>query len=89
MTALSWLWGGTLGLTALAYWSQVYAGALLPKLLLLQIGLLAIAGLACVSQRRKEIPGPLVILVVAWVGAMSLSLLQSTNLTESVAQLSQ
>ncbi|HAA74575.1 TPA: hypothetical protein DCE37_05595 [Candidatus Latescibacteria bacterium] len=89
MTALSRLWGGTLGLTALAYWSQVYAGALLPKLLLLQIGLLAIAGLACVSQRRQEIPGPLVILVVAWVGAMSLSLLQSTNLTESVAQLSQ
>ena len=69
------------------YSSQVYEGALLPRLVVLQTGLLLITGIAFFNRRTlsREILIPAIVLLVSMV----LSITQSLNATESILQFSQ
>lgn len=69
------------------YSSQVYEGALLPRLVVLQTGLLLITGIAFFNRRTlsREILIPTIALLVSMV----LSITQSLNATESILQFAQ
>lgn len=88
MTAATRPWACTLGLVPLVFVPDIYEGALLPKLLILQLGLLYIAVRTLWRPGRQILPGPLLWAIVIWSAAMTISLLQSANPTESFAQLS-
>jgi len=81
------LWLGILALIPFAYSADIYEGALLPKLLILQLGLTVIA--ATLIRSRQQIPQRLTLLTTLHLSAIMLSILQATNKTESWAHFSQ
>jgi O-antigen ligase len=89
VTGRTRLWAGTFVLIPFVFASNVYEGALLPKLLVLQLGLLCVNIRLLWPRVRQNIPSRLLWPTAAWSLALALSLLQSVNRTESQAQLSQ
>jgi O-antigen ligase/Flp pilus assembly protein TadD len=81
-----YLWGGTFVVLPFIYMTQVFDGALFPRLQALQLGCLGVSLSIAYSRKSVRIPAGLAIATTVWIGAMGLSILQAVNLTKAVHQ---
>lgn len=88
MTSRLPIWAALFALIPFTFTGEIYEGGLLPRLLLLQVGLLAVSVWLAVSAHRQHLPVNLLLLAALWPAAAALSILQAANTTESFAQLS-
>ena len=91
-SAYAWIWGLLFIAVPLAYHPRIYDGALLPKLLLLQAGLLLLLLWLLATGLRQ--PGafrcsPLLLPIGCYLLLATLSVANSLNRVESILQLSQ
>lgn len=68
------------------FYTEVYEGALLPRLVVLQLGLLLLC-LFLLFTKRPTVPKPLLLTTGALIATAALSTTQSVNTTESLLQL--
>ena len=68
------------------FYTEVYEGALLPRLVVLQLGLLLLC-LFLLFTKRPTVPKPLLLTTGALIATAALSATQSVNTTASLLQL--
>ena len=83
-----YFWGATFVVVPFIYMTQVFDGALLPRMQTLQLGCLSISLSIAYSRKRIRIPAELAVATAVWIGAMGLSTLQAVNLTTAGLQFS-
>lgn len=82
------IWATILVLLPYVHASGIYEGALLPRLLVVQLGCLVLLVVTILARRKVDVPRRLLILTGLWTLAMLFSVLQAANQTESFVHLS-
>ena len=88
MSGAAVIWAAVFVLLPVVHASSIYAGALLPRLLLLQFGCIALLAYTILARRKVNAPRRLLVLSGLWGLAMVFSVLQAVNRTESLVHLS-
>ncbi len=88
MSGAAVIWAAVLALLPIVHASDIYEGALLPRLLLLQFGCLVLLVLTILARQKVDVPRRLLVLSGLWTMAMLFSVLQAVNRTESLVHLS-